>query len=45
MLRRKYMKYAIRKEDKYYQILKGLNLGMTKENKAIYYDLNQIQRV
>ena len=39
------MKYAIRKEDKYYQILKDLNLGMTKENKAIYYDLNQIQRV
>lgn len=39
------MKYAIRKENQYYQILKDLNLGMTKENKAIYYDLNQIQRV
>lgn len=45
MLRREYMKYAIRKENQYYQILKDLNLGMTKENKAIYYDLNQIQRV
>lgn len=40
-----HMRYAIRKENQYYQILENNHLGMTKANQKVFYEIGQIQEV